>query len=163
MRMSKTLPLAAILATGIAVSAHAQMLVTSITASFPDLAGKVPGFNLVPGAGIANWSIGLAQGVLTSGQQYNYCVSLASGSATASGSAKVSYKITRGSTVIQTATIITAAQFPVGPNGVWYLCSGHQVLPSSPGAALLTASVAYKANGSATSVTSKQSVPGILK
>ena len=80
-----------------------------------------------------------------------------------SGSAKVSYKITRGSTVIQTATIITAAQFPVGPNGVWYLCSGHQVLPSSPGAALLTASVAYKANGSATSVTSKQSVPVILK
>jgi hypothetical protein len=141
--------------------AQAQVYATSIVATHPDPEGKVPAFNVVPGAGIATWSNGLAQAVLTHGQYYNYCVSL--GSAAAKGSANVSYRITRGKTVIQSATIITAKAFKVGPNGVWYYCSGYRVLPSSPGPATLTGIVGYIASGSTTPTNSIVNVGVLLR
>ena len=155
------MPFAAFALTALASHAHAQLLVTSVTASFPDPNGKLPGFNLVPGAGISNWSMGVAQGVLTHGQSYNYCVSLASGNNT--GKATVSFKISRGSTIIQSATIIKAAQYPVGPFGTWYFCSGYKALPSNPGAATLTATAAFTAGGARKAVTTKLAVPVVLQ
>jgi len=152
---------ALVLAVAATVPARAQVFVTSITAAIPDPNGKVPGFNLVAGAGIENWSNGVAQAVLTHGSSYNYCVSLASGAA--SGKASVTYKIARGKTVIQTGTIISAKNFPVGPNSVWYLCSGYQVLPSSAGTATLTGTVDYTAAGSTKPKASKLSVPVLLQ
>ena len=124
---------------------YAQMYATSITATHPDANGKVPAFNVVSGAGIPTWSNGLAQAVLTHGQYYDYCVSL--GSAAARGSAEVSFRVTRGKAVIQSAVIIKAKDFKVGPNGVWYYCSGYLQLPKSPGVATLTGIVSYKATG----------------
>jgi hypothetical protein len=143
------------------VPAQAQVYATSITATHPDPDGKVPAFNVVPGSGIATWSNGLAQAVLTHGQSYNYCVSL--GSAAARGSADVSYRITRGKTVIQSATIITAKDFKVGPNGVWYYCSGYRVLPKNAGLATLTGIVGYIASGSMVPTNSVVSVDVLLR
>jgi hypothetical protein len=162
MRIALSVKLAAFaLVAASVMPAHAQVFVTSITAAIPDPNGKVPGFNLVPGAGIENWSNGVAQAVLTHGQSYNYCVSLASG--TANGKASVTYKIARGKTVIQTGTIVTAKNLPIGPDGTWYLCSGYQVLPSSAGTATLTGTVAYTASGSNKPKLSKLSVPVLLQ
>ena len=144
-----------------ATPAQSQVYATSITATHPDPDGKVPAFNVVPGAGIQTWSDGLAQAVLTHGQYYNYCVSLGSGAA--KGSADVYFRITRGKTVIQSATIIKAKDFPVGPNGIWYFCSGYRVLPRSPGAATLIGEVAYKANGSTVPVNSLVSASVLLR
>jgi hypothetical protein len=141
--------------------AQAQVYATSITAAFPDPNGKVPGFNLVQGAGITNWSNGVAQAALTHGQPYNYCASVGSG--TANGKAKVAFKIARGSTVIQTATIISAKNFTVGSNGVWYFCSGYLALPNSPGTATLTGIVSYYASGSKKPVNSTTSVSVLLQ
>jgi hypothetical protein len=160
MRNFIAVPLVAV-ALAAAAPAEAQVYVTGITASFPDPNGKVPAFNAVPGAGIATWSYGLAQAVLSQGQAYEYCVSL--GTATAGGKASVAYKITRGSTVIKAYTIIKSADFSVGSNGVYYLCSGYQTLPSSPGAAMLTGIVGYTATGSTKVVQSKLSVPILLQ
>ena len=134
---------------------------TSITAAIPDPNGKVPAFNAVPGAGINNWSNGWAQAVLVAGQAYNYCISIGSG--VAQGKATVSYKISRGAAQIQSGTIIKASQYKVGPNGIWYFCSGYTVLPSSPGTATLTGTVAYTANGSKKPVSSKLAVPILLQ
>ena len=160
--MRKTVaPFAALALAALAAQAHAQLLVTSVTASFPDPNGKLPGFNLVPGAGIPSWSIGLAQGVLTSGQSYNYCVSLASGNDT--GKATVSFKLARGSTVIQSHTIIKASQYSVGPYGVWYFCSGYMALPNSPGAATLSATAAFTAGSGKKAVTTRLAVPVVLE
>jgi len=154
--------LAALAATITALApAQAQVYATSIVATHPDPDGKVPAFNVVPGAGIPTWSNGLAQAVLTHGQSYNYCVSL--GSAAAKGSADVSFRITRGKTVIQSATIITAKDFKVGPNGIWYYCSGYRVLPKSPGAATLTGIVGYKATGSTVPTNSVVNVAVLLR
>lgn len=150
----------AALAFAVTPPAHAQVYVTSVTASFPDPNGKLPAFNVVPGAGIPSWSIGLAQAVLTQGQSYNYCVSL--GTATANGKAAVSYKITQGSTVVQTHVIITGSKFSVGSNGVYYLCSGYYALPSSPGPATLTGSVSYLPKGATTPTVSKISAAILL-
>jgi hypothetical protein len=136
-----------------ATPACAQVYATSVTASLPDANGKVPAFNVVPGSAISTWSIGLAQAVLTHGQAYNYCVSLGSG--TASGKASVAFSIARGATTIQSATIIAAKDFSVGPNGVWYYCSGYMALPNSPGTATLTGTVSYQATGATKSVKSK--------
>lgn len=141
--------------------AQAQVYATSIVATHPDPGGKVPAFNVVPGAEIATWSNGLAQAVLTHGQSYNYCVSL--GSAVAKGSANVSFRITRGKTVIQSATIIAAKDFKVGPNGVWYYCSGYRVLPKSPGVATLTGIVGYIASGSTVPTNSVVNVAVLLR
>jgi hypothetical protein len=140
---------------------QAQVYVTSIVATHPDPEGKVPAFNVVPGSGIATWSNGLALAVLTHGQSYNYCVSL--GSAVARGAAAVSYKITRPGVVIQSAIIIAAKDFKVGPNGIWYYCSGYKVLPKSPGPATLTGIVGYKATGSTVATNSIINVPVLLR
>lgn len=142
-------------------AALGQVLPTSVTASFPDPNGKVPGFNLVPGAGITNWSNSLALAVLTHGNSYNYCVSLGSGNST--GKATVSFKLTRGTTVIQSKVIIPASKFSVGPNGVWYFCSGYLQLPSSPGPATLAGLVAFTANGGTKPVTTKIAYPVLLQ
>ena len=144
-----------------AMPAHAQLVVTGISATLPDPNNKVPAFNVVPGAGIPTWSNGLALYVLTHGQSYNYCVSLGSG--TASGKAKVSFKIARGKTVIQSGTIIAAKDFPVSSDSVWYFCAGFHVLPNSPGAATLTGLAAYTPTGGGKTVTSKLNVPLLLQ
>jgi hypothetical protein len=149
------------LALAASAPASAQIYVTSIIASNPDPNGKVPAFNAVPGAGLSTWSDGLAQAVLQHGQAYEYCVSL--NTATADGKASVSYKIARGGTVIQSYTIIKSSNFTLSNNDVFYLCSGYQTLPDSPGAATLTGIVSYKASGSTKTVESKLSVPILLQ
>ncbi len=144
-----------------AAPAGAQVLVTGVTASFPDPNGKVPAFGAVPGAGIQTWSVGLAQGALTHGQPYDYCVSMATGSA--AGNAQVSYKLARGSSVIQSGVIVAAKDFKVVNQGIWYWCTGGIALPSTPGAATLTGTVAYTATGTTKKVISKLSVPVLLQ
>ncbi len=144
-----------------AVPAGAQVLATGVTASFPDPNGKGPAFGAVPGAGIQTWSVGLAQGALTNGQPYEYCVSLATG--TAAGNAEVSYKLARGSSVIQSGVIVAAKNFKVVNQGIWYWCTGGIVLPSSPGAATLTGTVTYTATGTTKKVISKVAVPVLLQ
>ena len=141
--------------------AQSQVYATSIVATYPDPNAKVPAFNVVPGAGIATWSNGLAQAVLIHGKSYNYCVSVGSG--VARGTADVAFRITRDGAVIQSATIIAAKDFKVGPNGVWYYCSGYKVLPKSPGAATLTGIVSYKASGSTAAANSTVNVSVLLR
>ena len=160
MRIAQSVVLAAF-ATMAAVPASAQVFVTSITAAVPDPNGKVPAFNAVPGAGIETWSNGVAQGVLTGGQSYNYCVSAAS--ATASGRASLLFKIARGSEVIQSGTIVKAKDFKIGSNGTWYFCSGYQSLPDSPGSAKLTAEMNYTPSGSTTPLRVELSIPVLLQ
>ena len=142
-------------------TAQAQVVVTSVTASFPDSAQKVPALNAVPGAAIPTFSDGLAQGVLTHGQFYSYCVSLAS--ATATGKATVSYRISRGATTIQAATIIPSSKFSVSSNGIWYWCSGYKALPNSPGAANLSGTVAFIATGATKPVVSHTTAAILLQ
>ena len=156
MRIAPSIILAAF-ATMAALPASAQVFVTGITAAVPDPNGKVPAFNAVPGAGITTWSNGVAQAVLTAGQTYNYCVSAAS--ATASGSASLSFKIERGTEVIQSGTIIKAKNFSIGSNGVWYFCSGYETLPDSPGAAKLTATMLYTPGGTTETQKVELSIP----
>jgi hypothetical protein len=151
----------ATLTTLAALPASAQLYITSITAAVPDPNSKVPAFNAVPGAGITTFSNGLAQAVLTGGNQYNYCVSLAS--ATASGNAAVSFKIAKGTDIVQTGTIIKAKNFSVSNNSIWYYCSGLTTLPSSPGAAKLTASAVYTPTGGGPSQKVELSVPVLLQ
>ena len=146
MRSCIVAPVVALAVAAIALPAHAQLYVAAIIASNPDPNGKVPAFNAVSGAGIATFSDGFAQTVLTHDQSYEYCVQLAS-SATAQGAASVSYSIKRGKTVIQSDTIVKAKAYSVGPNGVWVYCSGYKTLPDSPGAATLTATSSYLATG----------------
>ncbi len=153
MRISAVLLLSSIATMAAANLAQAQVYATSITAARPDGAGKVPAFNAVPGAAIPSWSNGLAQGVLMHGQLYNYCVSLASGAA--AGTAAVSFKIVRGSKVVQSKTIIAAKDFKVGANGIWYYCSGYLTLPNSPGVAQLIGDVTYKGTAAKTAVISQ--------
>ncbi len=163
MPLSRALPLAmlATVAALAAAPAQAQVYVTSVTAALPDPAGKVPAFNAVPGSGIPNWANGLAHAVLTHGQAYNYCVSLAS--AAADGSATVLFKLSRGRTVIQTHRIVEARNFKIGPNGIWYLCSGYLVLPSNAGAAVLWGQVQYTPTGADKPIYSSLSVPVLLQ
>lgn len=116
------------------------VFVTGIMASVPDPNGKVPTLDTYPGAGINTWSDGRAQAVLTGGDYYEYCVSVASGP-TANGTGSIAYKITRGKTVIQTATAISS--FTIGPDGIWYYCAGYHQLPKSPGAADLVGTLTY--------------------
>jgi uncharacterized protein GlcG (DUF336 family) len=144
-----------------AAPAQAQVYVTSVTAAVPDSNGKVPGFNKVPGSAIANWSNGLAQVVLTHGQSYNYCVSL--GSDEANGTAGVTFTIARKTTVIQTGVIVAPGGLAVGPNGIWYLCSGYTALPSSPGKAMLTGAVMYTPTGGTKPVVSEVSTSLVLQ
>ncbi len=144
-----------------APAAHAQLFVTGVYANLPDPNGVLPAFNIVPGAGIPSWSSGLAQSVLTHGQSYEYCVSLASG--TAVGKASVAYKITRGTAVIQSETFVKPSQYSVGSGGVWYYCAGYHVLPNSPGAATLTGVATFTATGTTTPVVTKLSVPLLLE
>jgi hypothetical protein len=143
------------------VAAQAQVYVTSIIAVFPDPDGKVPAFNVVPGAGIPTWSNGLAQAVLTHGVTYNYCMSIGTG--TANGKASVAFRIVRGQTVLQSGTILTANQFTLTSNGVWYLCAGFHQAPNSPGAANLLGIVNYTAKGATKAVVSKLSVPILME
>ena len=138
--------LPAALALCASLSAQAQVVPTSVTAASPDPNGKVPGFNLVPGAGIANWANGLAQAVLVHGNYYNFCVSLAS--ATANGQATVSYAVMRGKARLLSKVIIKGSQLPVGSDSVWYFCSGYTQIPNSPGNATLVGTVSYLATGS---------------
>jgi hypothetical protein len=161
MHISAALLLSSIAIIGIPSLARAQVYATSVTAAHPDGAGKVPAFNAVPGAAIASWSNGLAQGVLVHGQLYNYCVSVASGAA--AGTATVSFKIVRASKIVQSKTIIAAKDFKVGANGVWYYCSGYLTLPNSPGAAQLIGDVTYKANAAKTAVTSQTASSVLLR
>jgi hypothetical protein len=123
MRIAPILSVAALGLATVALPARAQLFLTSITAAVPDPNDKVPGFNKVTGSGIENWSNGVAQAVLVHGQEYNYCVSLAS--ATAEGKAEVGYKITQGATDVQSGTIITAKNFSIGSDSIWYFCSGY--------------------------------------
>jgi len=160
MRIAPSIILAAF-ATMMAVPASAQVFIASITAAVPDPNGKVPAFNAVPGAGIETWSNGVAQAVLTGGQSYNYCASAAA--ATASGRASLSFKIDRGTAVIQSATIVKPKDFRVGSNGVWYFCSGYLSLPDSPGAAKLTAIMVYTPTGTTESQKVELSVPVLLQ
>lgn len=141
--------------------ACAQVLTTSVTAFVPDPNNKVPAFNAVPGAGIVTWSTGLAQGVLVGGQSYTYCVSLAT--ATVDGNASIAYRITRGSTVIQSAVLIAAQKFKLSSNSVYYYCSGYTALPKSPGAAVLTGIVTYKPAGTMVTQASKASADVLLQ
>ena len=145
----------------LAGKAQAQVLVTSITANFPDANGKVPAFNVVPGAAIPTWSTGFAQGVLTHGQAYEYCLSIASGNA--KGKASVSFRISRGTTTIQSAVIIPASKYPVVANGIWYYCAGYKVLPTSPGPANLTGIVAYFPTGVTKPTVTHLTVPILLQ
>jgi hypothetical protein len=141
-------------------TATAQVYVTSIIAVFPDPEGKVPSFNSVPGAGIPTWSNGLAQAVLKHGVSYNYCLSIATGKA--EGKASVSFRIARGAKVLQSGVILTASQFSVGSNGVWYECAGFHKAPRSPGAASLIGIVTYTGTGATKPLVSKLSVPILL-
>ncbi len=144
-----------------ALPVQAQVYATSVVAAIPDPGGKVPAFNAVPGAGETTWSNGLAQGVLVHGQSYNYCVSIGSG--TAKGSATVSFKISRGKSVIQSDTIIKSSKFTVGGDSVWYYCSGYMVLPDSPGPATLTGQVEYYPTGETKGVASRTSASVLLQ
>jgi len=138
--------LVAVVASALAAAgAHAQVYVTSVTAAIPDANGKVPGFDKVPGSAIENWANGVAQVVLTHGQSYNYCVS--AGSAKANGTAGVTFTISRKNTVIQSGTIVPPGGEPVGPNDIFYVCSGYTVLPDSPGKAKLSGVVSYTPSG----------------
>jgi hypothetical protein len=149
------------LAVIISIPAHAQVFVSSITAAIPDSAGKVPGFNKVPGSAIENWANGVAQVVLTHGQPYNYCISL--GSAAANGTAGVTFTIARKTTVIQSGVILPPGGLTVGADGIWYLCSGYTALPDSPGKATLTGTVSYTATGKTKPVISKLTTDILLK
>ena len=149
MRLAIALSVTALLLA--AAPVKAQVYVTGISATIPDPDGKVPAFNVVSGAGIPTWSDGLSQAVLVHGQTYDYCVSLAS--ATADGSASVSFSIKRGKVVIQSATLVKANKFQISSNGVWYWCA-NETLPDSPGAATLTGTVSYLATGATKHVTS---------
>jgi hypothetical protein len=122
-----------------ALAAAQKVFVTGILASFPDPNGKVPALDVVPGAGIDTWSDGLALGVLTANQYYEYCVSVAS--AKVKGTGSIVYAITRGHTVIQTDTVVDT--FKMGNQGVWYFCAGYHQLPSSPGPASMVATLTY--------------------
>jgi hypothetical protein len=161
MRISAALLLSSIAIAASANLAQAQVYATSVTAAEPDGAGKVPAFNAVPGAAIPSWSNGLAQGVLTHGQLYNYCVSLASGAA--KGTATVSFRIVRSGKVLQSKTIIAAKDFKVGANGIWYYCSGYLPLPTSPGVAQLVGEVTYKGTTAKAAVSSQVASSVLLR
>ncbi len=159
MRLALALPMAAL---ALAASpAKAQVYVTGIAATIPDPNTKVPAFNAVPGAGIPTWSNGLSQAVLTHGQAYNYCVSLAS--ANTKGNGQVSFSLKRGSTLIQSHIIVKKADYSIGPYGVWYYCSGYLTMPDSPGAATLTGTVSYLASGATKSATAHLSVKVLIQ
>ncbi len=145
----------------LASAASAQVYATSVTAAVPDPNGKVPGFNKVPGSAIENWANGVAQMVLTGGQTYNFCVSL--GSAKANGAAGVSWTLSRKANIIQNGTIVAPGGLPVGPNGVWYLCSGYTALNSNPGKAVLTGIVTYTPTGGGKTTNSDVHVDVVLK
>jgi hypothetical protein len=85
------------------------------------------------------------------------------GSATVSGTAGVYFSIVRGSTVIQSKTIIKPKDFTVGSDGVWNFCAGFMTLPNSPGAATLKGEVAYYPTGSTVPTKSFISVPVLLQ
>jgi len=150
---------AAALALAAAIPAAAQIdnarvaappvFVTGIMATVPDPNNKVPTLTTYPGAGINTWSDGWSQAVLIGGHVYDYCVSVAS--ATASGTGSIAYKIVRGKTVIQSATVKTG--IPVVSNGVWYYCAAAQ-LPVSPGAASLVGTLTYTPTGGSPEKTS---------
>jgi len=159
MRLAIAMALAALALA--ATPAKAQLYVTGVTATFPDPNGKVPAFNAVPGAGIPTLSTGFAQAVLTHGQSYNYCVTLASADTT--GEAQVSFSLKRGATLIQGGVIIKKPDYKVSANGVWFFCSGYMTIPDSPGAAVLTGTSSYLASGATKSINSHVSVPVVIE
>jgi uncharacterized protein GlcG (DUF336 family) len=159
MRLFIAMPLAALALA--ATPAKAQLYVTGVSATFPDPNGKVPAFNAVAGAGIPTLSTGFSQAVLTHGQSYNFCVTLAS--AEASGEAQVSFSLKRGKTLIEGGVIIKRPDYKVGANGVWFYCSGYMTTPDSPGAAILTGTSSYLASGATKSVVSHVSVPVLIE
>ncbi len=149
------------LALAASAPAHAQVFVTSVTAAIPDSAGKVPGFNKVPGSAIENWANGVAQVVLVHGQSYNYCVSL--GTSAAKGTAGVTFTIAHKSAVVQTGVIIPPGGLSLAADQIMYVCSGYTALPDSPGKATLTGTVSYTPTGKTKAVVSKLTTGVVLK
>jgi hypothetical protein len=142
-----------------AAEAASPVFVTGIQATVPDPNGKVPAFNAVPGAGIETWSNGVAQAVLTGGQYYEYCISVAS--AKAKGTGSIVYQIVHGHTVVQSDTVIDT--FPIGSQGVWYFCAGYHQLPASPGPANLVATLTYTPKNGGSPQQASLSVPVLLQ
>jgi hypothetical protein len=119
------------------------VVVTSFTAGVADPNGKVPAINGVPGAGVGNWDIPIPLPILKVGFFYNYQMSFYSISY--SGNCKATYKLTQvkaGKTAtLDSGTIAPTINctFP----SVWlYSANSSKRIPSSPGAATLTGTLA---------------------
>jgi hypothetical protein len=134
--------------------------VTFVTGGAPDPNGKVPAFNVVPGAGVPNFSIANPQGAFVHGGIYTYCIATHDLSFT--GNSAFSYKITRkvGTTVTTLQSKVLIKNFAISP-GIWAFCINGAALPNSPGLATLTGAVTYATTPKAT--VAKLSVPIILQ
>jgi hypothetical protein len=125
------------------------VIASFVVAGSPDPNGKVPTFNGVPGAGVANIDFATPTAILVHGGVYTYLVSMEDLSYT--GTCKIIYYLTQG-TGAQKVTLdsgIINKGFTCGPGGRWAWAINGRAVPNSPGPATLTGIVIFGSGRSA--------------
>lgn len=140
---------------GSAVTATTPIWIQFITATQRDPNGKVPAFNQVAGAGVANVDLGFPASFLNNGKQYVYSFMMQDLNFT--GTCQASFKLTQkqGTTVV-TLDSGVGPSFACGPtvtSGGWGWFWTGKPIPNSPGLATLTATVKYGTKSVAMSTT----------
>lgn len=115
------------------------VVITSFTAGFADPNGVIPNFDLVPGAGVDNWDVSLPVAVLHIGNVYNY--SMTFHSVNFAGLCQASYKLTQGSTVLDSAKIVK--KFDCTSPSIWAYDVNGKTIPNSPGPAVLEGTLQF--------------------
>lgn len=140
-----------------AASSAPGVVVTTVTAGFPDPNGVVPNFNAASGAGIPTWDSAVPHSILRIGSTYVYAMTMQN--TTFDGKCTASYALTQvqGGTNITLDSAIYQSKFACAPSNVfgWFL-SGKPI-PNAPGLATLTAIVHYGKK------TTKLSVPMLIE
>jgi hypothetical protein len=119
------------------------VVITTVTAGFPDPNGVVPNFNVASGAGIPTWDSGVPHSILRIGNTYVYAMTMQN--TTFDGKCTASYALTQvqGGTNVTLDSAVYQSKFDCAPSNIfgWFL-SGKPI-PNTAGPATLTAIVHY--------------------
>jgi len=118
------------------------VLITTVTASNLDPAGKVPTINGVAGAAVNNIDLAVPQAILVHGTTYFYGMTTQNN--TFSGVCKDSFKLTQlqgSTTVVLDSGVIKS--FDCTPGSPWFWVKTGKPVPNAPGPANLIGTVTY--------------------
>ena len=122
--------------------AQAPGVVNFVVAGNPDPNGQIPAFNLVPGAGVQNFTVAYPRAKLLQGHVYVYAVGLSDVSFT--GTCVASFTLTQKANG-KTVTLLSQKlqSFACSPGGTWIWAAPGKAVPAVTGVATLTGVVSF--------------------